>query len=106
MVLPENANLFFKTDFVDVVSQFSQPSDPNVLMQEAADLLFAIPVSTGVLQQLKAQYLLQGQVTDSYWTTAYNAYLADPNDPVGVQVPNMLRQLFLNMLGAAETQLH
>jgi uncharacterized protein (DUF1800 family) len=108
LVLPEDRNLFFIIDFVDLVSHFSNPYDPNALIQEAVDMLFGVPVSAAVRQQLKTQYLLLGQVTDSYWTSAYITYVNDPSttDPTAMQVPAMLRTLFMNMFGAAEFQLY
>ncbi len=108
LVLPADQNLFFIIDFVQVVSHFSNPYDPNALVQDAADMLFGVPVSDTVRQQLKTQYLLIGQVTDSYWTSAYTAYVTDPStsDPTAMQVPGMLRNLFMNMFSAAEFQLN
>lgn len=108
LVLVDNRNLLFKVDFVSVVSQFSQPADPDLLVHEAADLLFGVPVSDGVLQQLKTQYLLQGQVSNYYWSDAYTTYINDPSttDPSAMQVPEKLRSLFKDMMGAAECQLH
>ena len=106
-VLPQNANLEYKVDFVAVVQEFSDPGDPNVLVAEAADLLFAVPVSQSVKDQLKVEHLLLGQVSDLYWTVAYATYIADPNtqDPAAQMVPGMLTSLFLAMQGAAEAQL-
>lgn len=108
LVLESNRNLTFKTDFVAVVSQFNQPSDPDLLVQQAADLLFGVPVSAAVLEQLKIQYLLQGQLSNYYWSDAYTTYINDPNttDPSAMQVPAKLRSLFMDMMGAAECQLH
>lgn len=108
LVLPDNRNLQFKVDFVSVVSQFSNPADPDALVQDAADLLFGVPVSLEVRNQLKTQFLLQGQVSNYYWTNAYTTYVNDPNtqDPAAAQVPNKLRSLFNDMMGAAECQLH
>jgi hypothetical protein len=108
LVLPDNRNLQFKVDFVALVSQFTDASDPDLLVQEAADLLFGVPVSAAVLQQVKTQFLLQGQVSNYYWTSAYNTYINDPStmDPAAAQVPNKLKAMFRDMMGAAECQLH
>lgn len=105
--LAGNDNLEYKVDFVEVVEEFSDPADPNVLVAEAADLLFGVAISQTVKDQLKTEHLLLGQVSDLYWTAAYTTYVADPNttDPAAQMVPNMLLSLFLTMQGAAEAQL-
>ncbi|MCI1753623.1 MAG: DUF1800 domain-containing protein [Flavobacteriales bacterium] len=108
LVLPDNRNLQFKVDLLQVVAQFDQPSDPDMLLQQAADLLFGVPVSAAVLGQLKVQYLLQGQLSNYYWSDAYTTYVNDPatTDPSAMQVPQKLQSLFYDMMGAAECQLH
>ncbi|MFZ1617743.1 MAG: DUF1800 family protein [Flavobacteriales bacterium] len=108
LVLPDNRNLQFKVDFIQVVSQFDQPADPDMLVQQAADLLFGVPVSASVLQQLKVQYLLQGQLSNYYWSNDYTVYVNDPatTDPTAMLVPQKLKNLFLDMMGAAECQLY
>lgn len=103
-----SANLTFKPDLVALVGQFSNPYDPNTLVADAADLLFAVPVSQLVRTQLKIAYLLLGQLNDIYWTDAYEIYVLDPNttDMTAQLVPTMLLYLFIDMAKAAETQMH
>jgi len=103
----QSANLQFKVDLVALVQQFTDAEDPNVLVAEAADLLFTIDVSQSVKDQLKTGYLLLGQMNDSYWSSAYSTYVADPNttDPVAQLVPTLLMGLFIDMQGAAEHQI-
>ena len=105
---PQSANLEFKVNFVSLVGQFTDPYDPNTLVVDAAELLFAIPVSLLVRTQLKISYLLLGQLTDSYWTDAYELYVQDPNttDMTAQLVPTLLQLLFLDMAKAAEIQMH
>ncbi|HMW97831.1 MAG TPA: hypothetical protein PJ983_11305, partial [Flavobacteriales bacterium] len=107
MYEPSSQNLEFKADLLAVVAQFSDPADPNVLVQEAADLLFALPISAAVRDQLKSSFLLFGQTNDLYWTYAYTTYVADPQttDMAAQLVPVMLQALFNDMRGAAEIQL-
>lgn len=102
-----SANLAFKVDLVALTQQFSNADDPNILVSEAADLLFTVPVSALVKYQLKVGYLLLGQMNDIYWTNAYQTYVGDPNtpDPVAQLVPTLLMGLFIDMQGAAEHQL-
>lgn len=107
LVLPADRNLAFKVNYVDLVAHFANPADPNALVQEAADTFCGLPVSATVLTQLKTQYLLQGQTNDGYWTNAYNTYISNPGttDPSAMQVPGMLKELFLKMFEAGEFQL-
>ena len=47
-------------------------------------------------------------MSNYYWSDAYTTYINDPNttDPSAMQVPSKLRSLFMDMMGAAECQLH
>ncbi|MBK7945953.1 MAG: hypothetical protein IPJ85_11920 [Flavobacteriales bacterium] len=105
---PESRNLTFKADLVALVGQFTDPSNPNALVSDAADLMLALPISLLVRTQLKIAYLLLGQLNDIYWTDAYEIYVADPNttNMTAQQVPNLLLYLFLDLSKAAETQMH
>jgi Protein of unknown function (DUF1800) len=106
-VQPQSANLEFRVDLIAVVQEFSNPVDPNALVSEAADLICTMPISQTVKDQLKVDHLLQGQVSDQYWSVAYTTYTSDPNttDPAAQMVPLILRDLFLELLGSAESQL-
>jgi hypothetical protein len=101
-------NLSFKVDLLAVVAEYSDPSDPNVIIAGTDDLLFAIPVSQGIRDTLKTNLLLLGQMNDIYWTDAYELYVADPGttDMTAQLVPQILLWLFMDMSKAGETQLH
>jgi hypothetical protein len=105
---PQSRNLEFKVDLLALVDQFTDPMDPNSLVADAADLLMAVPISEAVRNQLKTNFLLLGQQSDFYWSDAYELYVNDPNttDMTAQLVPSILLWLFLDMAGAAETQLH
>jgi hypothetical protein len=105
---PQSRNLEFKVDLLALVDQFTNPMDPNSLVADAADLLMAVPISEAVRNQLKTNFLLLGQQSDFYWSDAYELYVNDPNttDMTAQLVPSILLWLFLDMAGAAETQLH
>ena len=102
-----NKNIKIKTNFIDFVKAFDNPSDPNDLINEAVELLFGVPVTQQVKDQLKSTYLLLGQASDYYWTDAYQTYIANPStsDPEAKRVPQMLIDLFIYMQGAAEFHL-
>jgi uncharacterized protein (DUF1800 family) len=96
-----------KMNFVEFVKKFDNPSDPNALINEAAEMLLGVPLSQTVKDQLKTNYLLLGQSSDYYWTDAYDVYLANPNtnDPESRRVPTMLQDLFLYLMSSAEYHL-
>jgi uncharacterized protein (DUF1800 family) len=104
---PQSAGLSVKVDHVALVQQFSNAADPNVLVQEAAQLLLSTPISLEVRNELKTNFLLVGQQDDSYWTDAYTTYVLDPDttDPSAQMVPDLLRAFFLELVGAAEHEL-
>lgn len=93
-----------KMSFVDFVKQFDNPSDPNELIREAVELMFGPPLSQSTKDQLKTNYLLLGQSTDYYWTDAWDVYIANPSttDPESKKVPQMLQDLFVYLMSAAE----
>lgn len=106
-VQPESADLTLRTDLIAFVQQLSDPADPNALIQDLVDLLYVNPISAAVKLQLKHFYLLFGQLSDIYWTEAYEAYIADPNttNMTAQLVPDILRWLIGDMQKAAERHL-
>ncbi|HNR54228.1 MAG TPA: DUF1800 domain-containing protein [Flavobacteriales bacterium] len=106
-VQPGSANLEFQVDIIAFVQQLSDPADPNTLIDDLVDLLYVNPISDAVKLQLKHFYLLFGQVSDIYWTEAYEAYIADPNttNMTAQLVPDILRWLIGDMQKAAERHL-
>ncbi|HLP15905.1 MAG TPA: DUF1800 domain-containing protein [Bacteroidota bacterium] len=58
---------------------FTDPSDPNLLITEMCQFLFAIPIDATQQSELKT-YLLSGQTSDYYWTDAWNTYMGSPAD--------------------------
>lgn len=108
MYQPASQNLTHKVDFMAVVAQFSNPSDPNVLVSETVDLLYNVPISQSVKDQLKTNYLLLGQQSDIYWSDAYDLYASDPNttNMTAQLVPTILLWMYGEMAQAAEIHLH
>jgi len=107
MVQAASANLEFKVDFMAFTQQLVTPEDPNALIQQLVDLFYVTPISFQVMDDLKVQYLLLGQMNDQYWTDAYQTYLADPNttDMAAQLVPDILHWLIGDMQQAAEHHL-
>jgi uncharacterized protein (DUF1800 family) len=55
----------------------AEPQNINKLIDEAIENLYAVPVSPLFKARLKG-ILLTGQTTESYWTTAWNDFIANP----------------------------
>jgi uncharacterized protein (DUF1800 family) len=55
----------------------SEPQNATKLVDDAIEILYAVPVSPTFKARLKA-ILLSGQTNDSYWTTAWNDFVINP----------------------------
>lgn len=92
-------------DLLIYVGKMKNPENPNLLIQEATENLCAIAFPLEVIQFLKS-ILLSGQSSDSYWTDAWNGYLANPTNLVARNlVLNRLTSLFKYLLNLPEYQL-
>lgn len=93
-------------DAVAFTKTLSNPSDPNLLIDDALDILYRVPISAQSKQVIKQQILLSNQTQDYYWTNAWNAYLASPNDPAALNiVETRLKALYKYFMNLAEYQL-
>ncbi len=92
-------------DPIAFASIFSNPGDPNQLIADMAQYLFAIQLSDNEKTTLKSA-LLSGQISDYYWTNAWNDYIAAPTD---VNKKNIvftrLQSVMSYLLNIAEFQL-
>jgi uncharacterized protein (DUF1800 family) len=68
-----------KVDTIAFIKQFPNPEDPNAVVANFIKYLLPQDLSASQKTYLKS-ILLSNQVTDSYWTTAWLAYAASPND--------------------------
>lgn len=68
-------------DHIAFAAQFDNPGDPNKLIEDTLKVLLPMEISAAKKQFLKS-ILLSGQANDFYWTAAWFAYLANPNDPM------------------------
>ncbi len=71
-------------DHIAFAAQFSDPSDPNALIDDMLALLYPMPISVLKKTFLKS-ILLSGQFSDHYWTDAWNAHINNPTDPMAFQ---------------------
>ena len=92
-------------DVLAFTSALSNPADPNVVINETLALLYSIDTDTNLFNYLKS-ILLSGQVTDSYWTSAWTDYVSAPTNQtyVGI-VKSRLSQMFQCLIDLAEYQL-
>ncbi len=93
-------------DCIAFVSQFSDPSDPNKLIDEITKLIYAVDISSTAKASVKTSFLLSGQSTDAYWTSAWLAYLNNPADVMAKStVTTRLQAMMKYLFGLAEYQL-
>jgi len=67
-------------DPIAYVAKLNNPSDPNELINESLMNLFMISISQESKNYIKTQFLLSGQSSDSYWTTAWTNYISSPTN--------------------------
>jgi uncharacterized protein (DUF1800 family) len=93
-------------DTIQFAGQFANPQDPNALINAISSYFHPIPLSQTSKDTLKIAYLLTGQLTDSYWTDAWNAHKTNPADMMAKKaVTDRLMALLKHMFGLAEYQL-
>lgn len=82
------------------------PGDPNLLISDSVKYLFRLPLTQASMDQLKKDILLSGQTQDFYWTNAWNAWIANPNDTTNATiVKTRLKDLYQYLMKLAEYQL-
>lgn len=95
----------FKINVLAYATTLSNPADPNILIQDSIDYLLREDLSANAKAYLKT-FLLTGQTNDSYWTSAWNAYIATPTDTSVVNiVKTRLTNLYKYMMNLSEYQL-
>jgi uncharacterized protein (DUF1800 family) len=84
----------------------SNPSNPNILIDDLVAALFRLDLSASSKAQLKRDILLSGQTNDIYWTDAWNLFISTPtNTANATTVRNKLRDLIKYLMNLAEYQL-
>ena len=82
------------------------PGDPNKLISDSIKYLFRLPLTQASMDQLKRDIILGGQTNDVYWTNAWTAWMANPNDVINANiVKTKLRDLYQYLMKLAEYQL-
>jgi hypothetical protein len=98
-------NIRVQFNFVAYVQQFSNPSNPNDLIDDALKFIFRNQLSFESKKTIKTQILLSNQQWDYYWTNAWMAYMASPTTANFNVVNNRLKSLFQYFFNLAEYQL-
>lgn len=92
-------------NLVPYVQQFSNPGNPNDLIDDALKFIFRNQLSYESKRTIKTQILLSNQLYDYYWTNAWTAYMANPSTANFNIVNNRLKQLFQYFFNLSEYQL-
>ena len=97
-----------KFDPIAYVQQFPNATvqDPDLLIDLIIRYLLPLDLSASFKTETKIQTLLGGQVTNNYWTTAWNNYTGTPgNTSYANIVKTRINSLFTTLLQLAEYQL-
>ncbi len=82
------------------------PGNPNALIDDSLKYLYRIGLSATLKAQIKKDILLSGQITDSYWTDAWNLFISTPTNTANTTtVKNKLRDLYKYFMDLSEYQL-
>lgn len=93
-------------DAVAFTKTLSNPGDPNLLINEALNIMYRVPLSDASKLVIKKQILLSNQDQDFYWTNAWNAHIANPADTAAFNIVNTrLKALYKYFMNLAEYQL-
>ncbi|MBL0132000.1 MAG: DUF1800 domain-containing protein [Chitinophagaceae bacterium] len=92
-------------NLVPYVQQFSNPGNPNDLIDDALKFIFRNQLSYETKKTIKTQILLSNQLYDYYWTNAWMAYIASPTTANFNIVNNRLKPLFQYFFNLSEYQL-
>ncbi len=92
-------------DLTEFVKSLDNPSDPDLMIEEAVQLLTGVSLSEDTHAFLK-KTLLSGQASDHYWTQAWNNFDYDPeNEQYRQVVETRLKAMFQQLTQLAEFQL-
>ncbi|MGB8193247.1 MAG: DUF1800 family protein, partial [Chitinophagaceae bacterium] len=99
-------NKRIQVDPVAFAKTLSNPADPNALISDSLDILYSVPMSNATKEAVKKSILLSGQDQDYYWSNAWYAYIATPNDQMLYQtIYTRLRDLYKYFMNLPEYQL-
>jgi uncharacterized protein (DUF1800 family) len=105
-VTPLTTNI--KVDVIAFAQQFANTTvrDPNLLVAECIKYLLPVDLSLDQRNSIKQSTLLYQQITDAYWTTAWDNYFGAPtNTSYKNIVTDRLKNLLYTIVQLAEYQL-
>jgi uncharacterized protein (DUF1800 family) len=93
-------------DAVAFAKTLPNPADPNALIDDSLAIIYRVPLSASAKQAIKQQILLTNQTQDYYWSNAWNAHIANPNDTASYNIVNTrLKSLYQYLMNLSEYQL-
>ncbi len=97
----------FRVQFncVAFAESMPNPGNPNDLINDCLKIFFRNDISEQSKTQIKIQILLSGQLSDYYWTNAWNAYVANPTTANFNIVNTRLKSMFQYFFNLSEYQL-
>ncbi|MBE7172340.1 MAG: DUF1800 domain-containing protein [Williamsia sp.] len=101
------SKFYMKINPVLFTTSLPDPSNPINMLNDTLDIFLKVSLSDASKQTIKTQILLKGQMTDQYWTDAWNAYVASPavtGTPYKT-VLSILQALYKYIMNLAEYQL-
>ena len=89
-------------DILGFTAALNNPGDPNWLIDEVIELFHVVGADPALKAQLKS-ILLSNQISDYYWTNAWDAYIAAPTNNTNLTtVQTRLRTFYQAVTGMAE----
>jgi uncharacterized protein (DUF1800 family) len=89
---------------LDIVNNITNATNPDVLINKLAEIMFNYPITTAQVTSLK-DILIPG-LPDFEWTVEYSDYLNDPSNlALKASVENKLKNLFSVMVRMSEFQI-
>lgn len=82
-----------RIDWVRYTANYIHASDPNALINDVLMTLFPMPVADQVKSFLKT-ILLSGQISDYYWTNAWNDWKQNQNDAMARNTVEIRLKMF------------
>lgn len=90
-----------KADSIAFNKLFSNPEDPNSVVSNFIKYLLPQDLSQSQKDYMKS-ILLSNQVTDSYWTNAWNAYISNPSDTSAMGIVQTRLDTLINYITSLE----
>lgn len=95
-----------KIDPKELIKQFKDASDPNVLINELNDLFFAIKL-TNLQKAFLKTFLVPEGLPDYVWSSAWEQFKQEPNNKENTNIVDLkLRYLFATIFSMSEYQLN